>query len=106
MELGAAPNLVKKLAFGTRWAAGSQEGPTCNGRWCAHVQVDSRPNNMVEGLIRIEDVAERLSLTKRGVESLVSRKVIPALKISRRCLRFRWTEVESAIERYRQREIQ
>ena len=58
-----------------------------------------------EGLVTKHEVAKRLSLTARGVESLVSRRVIPALKISRRCVRFRWSEVEAAIERYQQKAI-
>jgi excisionase family DNA binding protein len=61
---------------------------------------------MPEPLIKIEAVAKLLGLTTRGVESLVARRVIPALKISRRCLRFRWSEVEAKIEQYRQKEIQ
>jgi len=60
---------------------------------------------MPEPLLKIEQVAERLSLTTRGVEGLVARRVIPALKISRRCLRFRWPDVEAAIEQYRQNAI-
>jgi excisionase family DNA binding protein len=56
-------------------------------------------------LVTIDTVAIMLSLTKRGVESLVARKVIPAFKISRRCLRFRMSEVEDALVRYRQAEI-
>ena len=58
-----------------------------------------------EDLLTIEEVAKRLALKRRGVEKLVARRVIPALKISRRCLRFRWSEVEAAINRYRQKEI-
>jgi excisionase family DNA binding protein len=55
---------------------------------------------MAEQLITIGVVAGRLGLTKRGVEGLVSRRVIPAFKISRRCLRFRWSDVQAAIEKY------
>lgn len=58
-----------------------------------------------EKLVTIDEVAARLSLKKRGVESLVARKVIPAFKISRHCLRFRMSEVEDALARYRQAEI-
>ena len=58
-----------------------------------------------ESYLRIEEIAKRLDLSKRGVEEFVKRKIIPAYKISSRCLRFRWSEVEAAINRYRQREI-
>jgi excisionase family DNA binding protein len=67
--------------------------------------VDMLQQGVSEPLIRIEEVAKRLGLSRRGVEALVARRAIPAFKISRRCLRFRWAEVESAIERYRQKEI-
>ena len=59
----------------------------------------------IEPFLTIEEVAKKLKLKRRGVENLVARKVIPAFKISRRCIRFRWSEVETAINRYRQREI-
>jgi excisionase family DNA binding protein len=59
----------------------------------------------IEPLITIDRVAELMGLSVRGVEGMVSRKVIPAIKISRRCLRFRWSEVEAAVNRYRQLEI-
>jgi excisionase family DNA binding protein len=59
----------------------------------------------IEPLITIDRVAELMGLSKRGVEKMMARKQIPSVKLSRRCLRFRWSEVEAAINRYRQREI-
>ena len=59
----------------------------------------------IEQLVKISDVAEKLGLSISGVRKLVSRKVIPVYRISRSVMRFRWTEVEAAIARYRQREI-
>jgi len=59
----------------------------------------------IEGLLTIVQIAEKLNLTRRGVEGMVARRLIPVVKLSRRCLRFRWSEVETAINRYRVKEI-
>ena len=59
----------------------------------------------IEPLITIGEVAANLKLTRRGVEGMVARRLIPAVKLSRRCLRFQWSEVETAINRYRVKEI-
>lgn len=58
-----------------------------------------------EPLIKIAEVATRLGLKRRGVEGMIARKVIPVIRLSARCLRFRWSEVEGAVNRYRQKEI-
>lgn len=55
---------------------------------------------MAEVLITYEEVAERLGLKRRGVELMVQRRQIPVVKISQRCHRFRWSEVETALKRY------
>ena len=54
---------------------------------------------MADALITYDDVAVRLGLKRRGVELLVQRRAIPVVKLSRRCHRFRWSEVEAAIAR-------
>jgi excisionase family DNA binding protein len=50
-------------------------------------------------LLTKEELAKRLKLTKRGVECLVARRVIPVIRISRRCVRFRYEDVMAALER-------
>jgi len=59
----------------------------------------------IEPLITIDRVAELIGLSRRSVERMVARRQIPAVKLSTRCVRFRWSEVEAAINRYRRREI-
>lgn len=54
---------------------------------------------MAETLITYEEVAARLGLKRRGVELLVQRRAIPVYKLSKRCHRFRWSEVETALAR-------
>jgi hypothetical protein len=58
-----------------------------------------------EQLVNIEFVACKLSLSPSGVRKLVARRVIPVLKLSNRCVRFRWSEVEAAMSCCRQKEI-
>jgi len=59
----------------------------------------------IEPLIKIEEVAERLSLSVEGVRKFARRRVIPSVKLGYKCLRFKWSEVEAAVNRYRVREI-
>ena len=54
---------------------------------------------MADALITYEEIAARLGLKRRGVELLVQRRAIPVVKLSRRCHRFRWSEVEAALAR-------
>ena len=54
---------------------------------------------MAETLLTYDEVAARLGLKRRGVELLVQRRAIPVLKLSRRCHRFKWSEVEAAVAR-------
>ena len=58
-----------------------------------------------EQLITKEELAQRLNLSVDGVKNLVYRRAIPVLRLGHRTIRFRWSEVEAAIERYRQDEI-
>lgn len=52
-----------------------------------------------EPLIKYEDVAARLGLTRRQVVGLVERRAIPVVKLTPRTHRFRWSEVEAALGR-------
>jgi len=56
-------------------------------------------------LLTKDELAKRLNLTRRGVECLVARRVIPVIRLSRRCVRFNWTRVKEALARYEVREI-
>jgi excisionase family DNA binding protein len=58
-----------------------------------------------EELITKEQLAKRLNLTVAGVKNLIQRRAIPVLRLGHRTIRFRWSEVEVAIERYRQAEV-
>jgi len=56
-------------------------------------------------LLNKREVAERLGLTPRGVECLLARRVIPAIRLSRRCVRFDWDRVKEALARHEVREV-
>jgi excisionase family DNA binding protein len=56
-------------------------------------------NPATESLLTYDEVATRLKLTRRGIEGLVQRRAIPLVKLSARCHRFRWNEIEAALTR-------
>lgn len=56
-------------------------------------------------LLTKDELAKRLKLTRRGIECLVSRRVIPVIRLSRRCSRFDWDKVKEALSRHEVREI-
>ena len=57
-------------------------------------------------LIKIAELATALALTKRGVQSLVTKGKIPVYKISRRCVRFDLQEVLTALQKFHVRAVQ
>jgi excisionase family DNA binding protein len=48
----------------------------------------------MDKLLTVRDVAQLIAMTPFGVYSLVHKKRIPAVKISRRCLRFRPEDID------------
>ena len=58
-----------------------------------------------EDLLTKDDLAKRLKLKRRGVECLVARRLIPVIRISRRCVRFSWQAVKAALARHEIKEV-
>jgi excisionase family DNA binding protein len=56
-------------------------------------------------LLTKQQLADRLGLKIRGVESLVEARKIPALRISGRCVRFSWPRVLAALSKFEMKEI-
>ncbi|HEX3817672.1 MAG TPA: helix-turn-helix domain-containing protein [Chthoniobacterales bacterium] len=52
---------------------------------------------MHEELLKYPEVAKRLRLERKAVVALVKRRAIPAIRLSPRAIRFRWSEVEAAL---------
>ena len=52
------------------------------------------------GLITLDEVASNLKVSKRYVQTLVRRKVIPVIRLGRRCTRFDLNRVHTAIKRF------
>jgi excisionase family DNA binding protein len=48
-------------------------------------------------LLTIDELAKRLRLKRRAIQTLVSRRAIPVIRINGRVMRFRWREVEAAL---------
>ncbi|RBP42427.1 excisionase family DNA binding protein [Roseimicrobium gellanilyticum] len=54
---------------------------------------------LLRKLLTIEEVADALALTRRGVESMTKRGVLPVIKLSNRAVRYRPEAVESVLDR-------
>jgi excisionase family DNA binding protein len=52
----------------------------------------------MESLLTVNEVAKAIGMTPFGVYGLVHKKQIPAVKISRRCLRFRPQDIEKWLQ--------
>jgi len=53
-----------------------------------------------EKLLTKQELAARLDLTKRGIESLVKARRIPCLRITNKIVRFDWPRVQAALAGY------
>jgi excisionase family DNA binding protein len=56
-------------------------------------------------LLTKDELAKRLKLTRRGIECLVARRIIPVIRLSRRCVRFSWEAVQRALAKLEVKEI-
>ena len=59
-----------------------------------------RPHQGPVGLTTLDEVAQNLRVSRRYVQSLVRRKIIPVIRIGKRCTRFDMVRVRSAIQRF------
>jgi hypothetical protein len=50
-------------------------------------------------LLTKDELAQRLRLTRRGVEGLVAAKKIPVIRISHQIVRFSWPQVRAALDK-------
>ena len=55
---------------------------------------------MAEQLINKRQLAERLNLQVRGVESLMKARKIPFMRLTNKIVRFSWPRVEAALNGY------
>jgi excisionase family DNA binding protein len=63
--------------------------------------MSERPETRLEdGLTDIDGIASALGVSRRYVQSLVKRKVIPVIRLGRRCTRFDLARVLAAVKRY------
>jgi excisionase family DNA binding protein len=56
-----------------------------------------------EDLLTADELAKRLGLKRRGVQSMTARRILPVIRLSGRCLRYRWSDVEKALANRTQR---
>jgi excisionase family DNA binding protein len=50
-----------------------------------------------EELLTYPQLAQRLKMTRRTIQDLLTARKIPVIRFNSRCVRFRWSEVEAAI---------
>ena len=56
-------------------------------------------------LLSLKETASHLHISERHVQTLRFKRLIPAIKLSNRCLRFRLSDVERALEKLTEREL-
>lgn len=56
-------------------------------------------------LLTKDELARKLKLKRRGVETLVARKAIPVIRVSGRCVRFSWKAVQEALAKFEIKEV-
>lgn len=59
----------------------------------------------VESLPDKHDIAKRYKVTVRTVDRWTKDRLIPSIKLGPRCTRFKWADVERALERLTVREV-
>ena len=63
------------------------------------------PKPVDSALMTGDEVAARLGVSRATVERLRKRRLIPAIRFSRKLIRYRWQDVESAMEKVTLRAI-
>lgn len=56
-------------------------------------------------LADLQDIARKLRVSKRYVQALVRRRVIPVIRLGRRCMRFDLESVMTALKKFEIREV-
>jgi len=56
-------------------------------------------------LIDTPEVAQRAKVCPRTVQNWTSQKLIPVIRISARCTRYRWQDVEAALAKFTIRKV-
>jgi excisionase family DNA binding protein len=67
---------------------------------CINTAPVTQPDTSVEGLLTKFDIAERLKVAPRTVDSWMKKGKIPFLKIGKSC-RYRWPDVLDKLNAYR-----
>ena len=83
-----------------------QEMPnkTHNGSRIPNVLVSLSPNDQ-PALLKQKQLARALGVSSRALDNWKRRKLIPAIKISPRCVRFDLAAVLAALRRYEVKEV-
>jgi len=58
-----------------------------------------------ERLLKRHELAARLAMSARGVQELTRRRVIPVIRLGRKCVRYDFAKVKAAIDRLEIKEV-
>lgn len=58
---------------------------------------DSLGRMALQELLTTLELAARLKLKTRGIQTLTARKILPVIRLSARCIRYDWEAVKEAL---------
>ena len=58
-----------------------------------------------QGLLNTPQVAAKANVSKRTINNWLRQKKIPYIRISPRCVRFYWPDVQKALDRFTVKEV-
>ena len=53
-----------------------------------------------EHLLTRDELAARLRMSRRGVQDLTKRRMIPVIRLGRKCVRYDYAKVKAALEKF------
>jgi predicted DNA-binding transcriptional regulator AlpA len=65
----------------------------------------SVPSTPASRLLSLKETAAYLHISERSVQTLRSRRLLPAIKLSNRCLRFRLSDIDRALAKLTEKEL-
>jgi hypothetical protein len=61
-------------------------------------------SNVLPALLRRTELARAIGVSPRSIDNFLARKIIPAVRISRRCIRYSLPAVLTALQRFEVKE--
>ena len=58
-----------------------------------------------ERLLKRHELAARLAMSSRGIAELTRKRMIPVIRLGRKCVRYDFAKVKAAIDRFEIKEV-